>query len=379
MLKIAILVSLFPPKNDGGVELATYYIAEHLQARGNEVHVITSRDKGMPREDVYKGVTVHRLYWPRLGVLGWVLLQLNMFFAVRRVDPELIHIQSFSLSLCGLLIRRVSNKPYIVAGHGSDVYRPPVKGPIFLASLREKVRSNCIKNASAVTAVTEHMKNRIQDDYATESIVVPNGIELGIFDSAPTKEEARERLQLEREASVIICIGNLRAVKGTAYLIRAINLIQQKESSIRLLIVGKGEEEVKLRALAEKTGVKERVIFMGSIPHHAVPQYLAASDVFVLPSLSEGFPLVSLEAMAAALPIVATKVGGIPSVVKEGVNGFLVNPRDAAQIAEKVLFILNDQKLRHCFSENNRNKAKQYTWGMVATKLETVYQSCLKT
>jgi phosphatidylinositol alpha-1,6-mannosyltransferase len=118
------------------------------------------------------------------------------------------------------------------------------------------------------------MKKRIRDDYATESIVVPNGIELGIFDSATTKEEARKRLQLEPEASVIISIGNLRAVKGIEYLIRAVNAIQQKESSIRLLIVGKGEEEAKLRVLAEKMSVKERIIFVGGIPHHAVPQYL---------------------------------------------------------------------------------------------------------
>jgi glycosyltransferase involved in cell wall biosynthesis len=82
--------------------------------------------------------------------------------------------------------------------------------------------------------------------------------------------------------------------------------------------------------------------------------------------------------MAAALPIVATKVRGVPSVIQEGVNGFLVKPRDAGQIAEKVLVILNDSKLRHCFSENNKNKAKQYSWSTVASNLETIYQRCLK-
>jgi glycosyltransferase involved in cell wall biosynthesis len=100
---------------------------------------------------------------------------------------------------------------------------------------------------------------------------------------------------------------------------------------------------------------------------------MVASDVFVLPTLAEGLPIVCLEAMAAALPIVATCVGGIPSVVEDGLNGLLVDPQNAAQIAEKVSQILQDSMLRRRLTENNRRKVQQYTWENVVSQLEKVY------
>jgi len=106
---------------------------------------------------------------------------------------------------------------------------------------------------------------------------------------------------------------------------------------------------------------------------------MAASDVFVLPSLSEGFPVTVVEAMASGLPIVATTIRGLPEIIKDGKkNGFLVEPKNPEQIAEKVLLVLENDKLRERISEKNKEKAKGYSWEAVIEKLERVYEYCLQ-
>ena len=113
---------------------------------------------------------------------------------------------------------------------------------------------------------------------------------------------------------------------------------------------------------------------MGKVPNEVVPQYMAAADILVLPSLSEGFPVVIVEAMASGLPIITTNVTRLPEIVHNGENGFLVEPKNPAELAEKILLLLQDDGLRGRIAQNNRRRAKDYTWEKVIDKLEEVYQ-----
>ena len=119
--------------------------------------------------------------------------------------------------------------------------------------------------------------------------------------------------------------------------------------------------------------IENYIIFIGKVPHEEVLKYMSLSDVFVLPSLSEGFPNVVLEAMASGLPIVATKVGGLPEIVKNGENGFLIKPRNSKELAKKILLILNDKELSGRMSKNNIKEAKKYSYENVVDNLEKVY------
>ena len=367
-MKIAILTPLFPPKHLAGLEIAAYNIAKHLSKRNHEVHVITTLDKGLPKESTEECFFVHRFKTSKIPILRTVLYYIKSFFVVKRVNPDIVHIQTIYLSLSGLLIKKFLRKSYVVYGRGSDVYLP--------WRFKNIISKPILKNADAVIALTEDMKREVQKIYDREVFVIPNGIDLKRFENL-SKEDLRSKLEIKEQEKVILFVGTLRPVKGVRYLIEAMKIVTNKNKNNRLFIVGDGEEKEHLENLVKELDLEKYMRFIGKVPNEEVPEYMAASDVFVLPSLSESFGIVNLEAMASGLPIVATDVRGLPEIIKDGENGFLVEPKNPEQIAEKVLLLLEDGELRERISNNNREEVKKYSWKSVVEKLEKVYLGCL--
>lgn len=167
--------------------------------------------------------------------------------------------------------------------------------------------------------------------------VITNTIDVeGVRATLLTREEARAQLNLPRDATVIGTIGRCKPIKGQSYLIDAFAQLASKYPKTILLIVGGGEEEVSLRQLAARFELQERIIVTGSIVNAA--RLLAAFDMFVLPSLSEGFGLAVLEAIASSLPVIATRVGGVPEAM--GSDGLLVEAKNSAQLAHAIETVL---------------------------------------
>ena len=266
----------------------------------------------------------------------------------------------------GFLAKKLLRKPYLVWCRGSVVYLP--------WRFKRAGLGLALRNADAVIALTKDMKREIQKICNREIIVIPNGIDLERFQNL-SREEARNKLQIKADDKIIIFVGSLRPVKGVKYLIKAMKIVRQKEPNARLILIGNGEEKQDLVKLTGDLNLGNLITFVGKIPNEKVPEYMAASNVFVLPSLSEGFPLVSLEAMACGLPIVVSRVCGLPEIVEDGKNGFLVESGNPEQIAEKVLLLLEDDELRERMSRNNKEKVKDYTWEGVIGRLERIYEA----
>jgi len=368
-MKVAILIHHFLPEWIGGMELATFNIAEELVVRGHNVHVITSRNKGLLSEVVESGIHIHRIRWPNLKFIGSLIFSLKTALTLSRVNPQIIQSQSISMGSTGLISKWVLNRPYIVWGRGSEVYLPH--------QFKKLTTRIVLGNADAVIALTDDMKQEIQRLWPGEISVIPNGINLKKFERI-SRESARRELEIEQGDKVVLFVGTLRQIKGADYLVTAMQYILRAEPRSRLILVGDGAERQKLEHLVSDLHLSARVSFVGKIQNEQIPTFMIASDVFVLPSLSEGLPVVVLEALAAALPIVATSVGGVPSIVADGINGFLIKSRDVGQIADKVLLLLSDPELRHRMSENNKKEAQQYTWNNVVDELEKIYWTCLK-
>jgi glycosyltransferase involved in cell wall biosynthesis len=367
-MKIAILVEGLPPKIIGGTEVATDIIARHLTRRGHDVHVLTFLDSGLPKESAERGFHVHPLTSPKIHLLGTALHLVKMLVVLKKINPSVIHAQNIHSGLFGFWVKKCLGSPYIVHGQGSDVYLP--------WRFKRPISRLVLTSADAVIALTEHMKREMQKTSNRSIHVIPTGVDPSRFEGV-SKDHARDKLHLGQEAKVIIYVGRLCPIKGLEYLIKAMRLIKDEENDARLVLVGEGEERGHLEGLVSQLGLKECTTFTGKVPNEAVPEHMAAGNVFVLPSLSEGFPLVVLEAMAAGLPIVATNVGGIPEFIVNAENGFLVEPKDPEQIAEKVCLLLGDDELRRRISENNKEKARDYSWENIIDRLEHVYTDAL--
>jgi len=369
-VKIAILTWYFPPKWLAGTEIASNYIAKYLAVRGHEVHVITQRDPGLPRNEYVEGFYIHRIGIPNLKVGDLTLFTLDLCILLKKIQPHIIHAQSIPMGLPCLICKKLLKIPFVVMGQGSDVY-----GYWPYKSLISRL---VLKNADAVIALTEDMKKQMLKMHSREIFIIPNGVEIETF-SAITREEARRTLGIDTHEKILLYVGRLYPVKGVRYLVKAMDIIRNYyKDNVKLIIVGDGEQRNYLLQLTRKLNLENYIIFVGKVPHRKIPIYLKAADVFVLPSLREGFGMVILEAMAAGLPVVATRVGVVPEIIKDYENGFVVEPMSSHQIAEKMLLLLKDEKLREKMSKNNIEKAKEFSWEKVTQTLERLYLTLLK-
>jgi len=367
-MRIIILVSLFPPKWIAGTEIATYNIARHLAKRGHEVHVITTMDKGLANEPklVDERLYIHRIVSQKIRFLGIISFWIKIFFEIKKINPEIIQVQSILIGIPAVISKKVLKKPYIVWLRGSEIYIP--------WTFKKPISKVVLENADDLIALTKDMEKAIQRTFAGKIAVIPNGIDLEEFETL-SKEKSRAKLHIKNGKKLIIYVGTLRPIKGIKYLIQSMKIVTKYDDKLLLLLVGDGEEKEKLKNLVDELNLSKNIKFVGRIIHERIPEYLIASDIFVLPSLSEGFPLVSLEAMASGLPIVATNVRGLPEIVVDGENGYLVEPMNPQQIAEKILLLLKNDELRDKISRNNKDKAREYSWVSVVDRLEMVYEN----
>lgn len=179
-------------------------------------------------------------------------------------------------------------------------------------------------------------------------ITVHNGIQIDSFRTSLSREECRTRFKLPQEAKIMGTIGRLTTLKNHASLIEALPAIRRQFKSIHLAILGEGNLKSKLRDLAADFGVSDSVSFLDPTGHIEI--FMGALDLFILPSHREGLPLVVLEAMAAGIPTVASSVGGIPEIISDGNNGYLIHPHNLDEITEKVCELLEDGQRAITFS-----------------------------
>lgn len=244
---------------------------------------------------------------------------------------------------------------------------------------RDRAEAELINCADAVCVSCveeeEQFRRHYGDPQGRIEIIAP-GVEHAFF--APGERSgARSALGLPNDVPVILFVGRIQPLKGPDVAIRALHALGRQDAL--LLIVGgasgaEGDVEVgRAHDLVDELGLHDQVVFVPPQPHHILSTYYRAADVVVVPSRSESFGLVALEAAACGIPVVASAVGGLQSLVDHGETGFLIERRDPALFASAIADILDDPLLAASLSVASAERAQRYTWGFAAARLRRLY------
>jgi glycosyltransferase involved in cell wall biosynthesis len=369
-MKVLLLTNEYPPEKTAGTAMATSFLAEELASRGVRVTVVVNTRTSAPVRESSCGVEVVRLRplpVPATRMAQRAAMLLRIAQALR---PDVVQGQSLSCGALAAFVGRVLGIPSVTYVQGLDLYE---SSPW---ARRTYIRW-ALRYSGAVAAVTEDLAARARSLVPRPVSVIPHGLRL-----RPThglsQEAARRSLDLLPDEPVVLYVGRLLRIKGVHHLLGAFPRVLARFPLARLLIVGDGEEGQDLQTSARRLGLGPRVAFLGSLPHEDVIRCMRAADVFVLPSLVESFGIVLLEAMGCGLPVVASRVMGIPYLVEDGLNGFLVPPTDEEALADRITALLSDPDLRARMREQNRSKAAAYLMPRIADRFLDLWQILLR-
>jgi len=271
----------------------------------------------------------------------------------RRERPDIVHLNSSKAGGVGALAARIAGVHRIIfTAHGLPHEEPR---PFLARMLIWIVTWATFLLCHRVIAISQNdYKSAKRFPFCASKIrLIHNGISSVGFDP---RDISRLTLQSFKpfvisDGDILIgTIAELTKNKGLDFLINAFRVVSETHNNVRLLIIGGGEEQGRLQALIDEKHLSEKVTLIGFVPRASV--FLRALDIFALPSLKEGLPYVLLEAGMAKLPIVATRVGGIPDILEEGATGLLVEPRNSIELAEKIITLVEDSRLRVTLAEN---------------------------
>ena len=361
-------ITCYPTVGGSGIFAAR--LGVELAKRGHEAHFITYERPFAIQDQDYENVHVHLVSVVEYPLFKYppytVALGSEMFRVTEQQDLDLIHVHyAIPHSTAALLAREITGKPYAVTLHGSDV--------TILGSDRSymPVNTMSVEKADAITAVSKFIAVEARENLGIKQDikVIPNFVDSEKFAPAPCKED---EIRDGRDV-VITHISNFRPVKRIQDLVYAMRIVTKEVPGARLVLVGNGPERHRIERLVDRLDLGRHVKFTGF--RSDISNLLACTDVLVLCSETESTPLTLLEGMSSSLPVVATDVGGIPEIVEDGVNGYLVPPKHPEAIAERILELNADPKLRRRLGGAARDTIlERYTIDRIVGQYIDVYQ-----
>jgi glycosyltransferase involved in cell wall biosynthesis len=367
-LRILIVVDgLFPAT--GGAEMQARLLGRELTAAGHSVEFVAPLlDRRMARSEVIDGLQLTRLAYPRIRLLGAIVLcaRFALWLWARRDRYDAIHVHmAKNLAATAGLLRPWMRSTLTVKISGAWEFVGGILDPARRGNPLYRAFNWCMRRADCIQCISEYTRERLREAGYAESRLrlIPNAVDLTRFKAAP--RATGERVH-------VVYVGRIEKVKGLPVLLEAWRL-SGLGNRARLTIAGGGTQLDTLKRLAAESGIDGSIAFPGSITD--VPALLATANVYVQPSLQEGLPNSVLEAMAMGLPIVATRISGNEDVVADGVNGRLVPSGDAPQLARALQELVDDPRLALEMGEQSRQRVNsRFSVPAVLRQLERAYR-----
>jgi len=381
----------------GGTGAYVYYLSRELQKLGHNVHVVARHS--VDSTEIVDGVNVNYVkgvgnpltrYWRFARSASKKLEELNRKFGFDIIHANLPLVPSFAIpsesanALTSTVHSTWKGEAEAIKRGGRRKLNPNEKLMLRFNSLLRSYEKKLMKRSDALIAVSLYTRNELTElyDVDEEKIhVIYNGVDTQKF--KPTRDRAglRVELGLEEEQKIILCVGRLYYRKGINILLKSIPEVVQKFGDAKFVISGKGfkKNEENLRKLAEKLKIEKYVMFLGYVPDEKLPDLYAASDIFVLPALYENFPFAILEAQSTGLPVISTKVGGIPEFLTNNKNGLLVAPCDPEQLAQGIMILLEKPELAKELGRRGRRLVEEkFAWPLITGKVVELYRKISK-
>jgi D-inositol-3-phosphate glycosyltransferase len=250
------------------------------------------------------------------------------------------------------------------------------------SSLRIETEARVMADADAVVVASLQEKanmSRLYKRVPRRVEVIPCGVDLDHF-KPMNQAQARQELGLA-ESPLLLFVGRIEPLKGIPILLNAVAGLEEKDG-LRVLVVGgdsqSGNELERLSSMAAQLGIGERVSFVGSVDHMRLPLFYNAADVCVVPSYHESFGMVAVEALACGTPVVASRVGGLMTTVRDGETGFLIPWRCPEPFAERLELLLGNEALREGFGRAGRASVEMLSWSAVAERVGNMYTELVR-
>lgn len=349
----------------GGITAHVYELSLALIKNGCKVSVITRRTKETSKTyENIDGIDVYRVNLRFFGAsYGW---QINRFIKSKLplIKPDIIHIHGMR----PLEFYAIPHIPLVYTNHTSGYLKRIQKGGYRIALLKR-----LFKKPALFLAPSKELLE-VPFEVSAKKVYIPNGV---ISEKLKRNEDARLKIRTELGLSShdILAIVTRRLVQknGVKYLSLATKYIQNPY--LKLLIIGDGEEFNEIKTNLE-TYFKDRFFMLGSKKHHEIIDYYSASDLSILPSLMEATSISGLEAMGASLPLVGTKVGGIPELIREGINGYLCEAQNPSDLAQKIDILLA-QDFKAMGEHSLEIVTKDFDWDIIAKATMKEYRGLL--
>ena len=404
-MKIAIITSTYPRYRGDGAGSFIHSLSASLTQLGHDVTALAPYDPHVV-PDWQSQVNVKRIryIWPNswsvlgharslagdvrlkwhaypLVILFSIVAILRLWRQVARQRADVIYAQwLLPGGFIGAIVSRLTGVPLVVSLHGSDVFVAE-RLLVFRPGVRFIFRAACHVIACSADLASRAINLGLPSNKIT---VVPYGADVNRYTPDPqTGQALRAKLSIPQSRNVVMVMGRLVYKKGFSHFLCAIPAMLNHCPDTHFIVAGDGDLSAELQALAERLHIREHVLFTGHIPWDQTPSYLAMADVFVVPSVLDkagnvdGLPNVLLESMASGCAIVASRVAGIPQVVRDGDNGLLTPPTDEAALANAICALLTDPGMGRRLGQAARATVTgQLSWTHIGTRVATILQSC---
>ena len=385
-MKILFVSDTYYPHLNG-----VYYfvcrLAPLLQEKGHQVAVIVpsetifSSNKKIDDIDVYGMPSFPILLYPNVRLPITVLLQSRLKKIIKDFKPDIIHLQDhFSITAAIVKANKHTRIPIIGTNHFM-----PENVTVLFNSEKLKVKiakymwsrfSTVYNQLQLVTTPSETGAELIRPKLEVKVMSISSGIDLNKFNPVGNTISVRKKYNLP-QIPILLYVGRVDPEKNIEEVIRAVALAVKKVD-FNFVVVGKGKSKAGLEILAQELGIAEKVIFTGFVSEEDLPFIYKLSSCFIIASIAELLSLVTLQAMASGLPIIAANAGALSELVNDGVNGFLFESGDIDTIAQCICTVITKDELNKSMGKKNLEYILKHDINRIADSFENLYKSYQK-